>query len=166
LDVLSASNRGDRIAWHENVGSRSLAGDLNGDARVDCTDVAIMTQNFGTTGAAASQGDLNGDGSVGLHDLAILQSNLDVVAPSPTVAAAPIVGTATERPAEHVAQLAASRRRAGGGARRQQIAAVDQVMNAGDAIAAGQSARRILRAARRHLIAAPVSEATSGALPL
>jgi hypothetical protein len=165
LDVLSASNRGDRISWFENGRSPGPVGDLNGDSRVDRADAAVLAQNFGSLGASASQGDLNGDGRVGLRDLAILQSNLDVVAPSPTVAAAPIVGTATQRPAEHVAQLAASRRRAGGGARRQQIAAVDKVMNSGDALAAGQSAGRILRA-RRHSIAAPVSEATSGALPL
>ena len=40
-----------------------------------------------------------------------------------------------------------------------------QVTDPGDAIAAGQSAGRVLRA-RRHSIVAPVSEATWGALPL
>jgi hypothetical protein len=148
LDVLSASNRGDRIAWYENVGSRSLVGDLNSDARVDCTDVAIFTQNFGTsTGAAASQGDLNGDGNVGLQDLAILQSNLDAVGPSPPVAAAPAaVSVSAVSTSRVAASLAANRRRV------DRDTAVDRVMTSQEALSVAPVGPRILRARRNTVI--------------
>jgi hypothetical protein len=45
-----------------------VAEDLNGDARIDAADLAILLGNWGSAGA----GDLDGDGVVGSADLAIL----------------------------------------------------------------------------------------------
>ena len=52
---------------------RSCIGDLNGDLRVNLTDLAQMLGYYGTTsGALPDQGDLDGDGDVDLTDLAEL----------------------------------------------------------------------------------------------
>ncbi len=48
-------------------------GDVNGDGRVDLSDLAILLANYGTTGGASYQdGDLDQDGDVDLSDLAVL----------------------------------------------------------------------------------------------
>jgi hypothetical protein len=48
-------------------------GDLDGDGRVDLSDLAQLLSNYGTTsGASYADGDLDGDGDVDLADLAAL----------------------------------------------------------------------------------------------
>jgi hypothetical protein len=52
-----------------------LAGDANGDGKVDINDLTIVLSNYGQTGSAWSQGDLNGDGKVDINDLTVVLSN-------------------------------------------------------------------------------------------
>ncbi len=47
-------------------------GDLDGDGDVDLTDLSVLLNNFGTTGATPDQGDFDGDGDVDLSDLSVL----------------------------------------------------------------------------------------------
>ena len=49
-------------------------GDINADGKVNCDDLAILKQDYGTTN---SRSDLNGDGTVNVYDLSILISNFD-----------------------------------------------------------------------------------------
>jgi hypothetical protein len=49
-----------------------LAGDVNGDGRVDINDLTVVLANYNRTGAAWSQGDVNGDGTVDINDLTIV----------------------------------------------------------------------------------------------
>jgi len=51
-----------------------LAGDANGDGKVDLSDFGILKQNFGT-GSAAAEGDFNGDSKIDLTDFGILKEN-------------------------------------------------------------------------------------------
>jgi hypothetical protein len=51
----------------------SCLGDLNGDGRIDLSDLAQLLANYGmTSGATYEDGDLDGDGDVDLADLAAL----------------------------------------------------------------------------------------------
>lgn len=71
------------------ISTGGVVGDLNGDARVDRADIAILAMNFGLSeGAAATDGDLNGDGAVSLRDLVVMQQHLSNPA-SPSAAAVP-----------------------------------------------------------------------------
>lgn len=47
-------------------------GDVNGDAHVNISDLAIVASNWGKTGMTYAQGDLNGDGKVNISDLSVL----------------------------------------------------------------------------------------------
>ena len=47
-------------------------GDINGDGKVDITDLSMLLSAYGTTNAAA---DLNKNGKVDIADLSILLSN-------------------------------------------------------------------------------------------
>jgi len=59
-----------------------LAGDINLDAVVDKSDLALFVQHFGTrTGATFSQGDFNSDGRTSLADLRILKNNFGASLP-------------------------------------------------------------------------------------
>jgi hypothetical protein len=49
-------------------------GDVNFDGKVDFRDFAILAANFGSTGGW-SKGDSNGDGFIDLSDLVLLQQN-------------------------------------------------------------------------------------------
>ena len=60
----------------------SLPGDINGDGKVDFSDLLIVARNYGKSGTPA-QGDLNGDGSVGFDDLVILARNYGHSLPQP-----------------------------------------------------------------------------------
>jgi chitodextrinase len=53
----------------------SVTGDVNGDGKVNITDLSIMLSHWNATGATLSQGDVNGDGSVNITDLSMLLSN-------------------------------------------------------------------------------------------
>jgi hypothetical protein len=53
-----------------------IAGDANGDDKVDVGDLGILAAHYGTTtGATLSMGDFNGDGAVDVGDLGILAAN-------------------------------------------------------------------------------------------
>jgi hypothetical protein len=52
-----------------------LAGDANGDGKVDVGDLGILAANYGGAGKTWSQGDFNGDGVVDVGDLGILAAN-------------------------------------------------------------------------------------------
>jgi len=47
-------------------------GDINGDAHVNISDLAILATNWGKTSMSYAQGDLNGDGKVNISDLSVL----------------------------------------------------------------------------------------------
>ena len=49
-----------------------LAGDANGDGKVDINDLTIVLTNFGQAGMTPSQGDFNADGKVDINDLTIV----------------------------------------------------------------------------------------------
>jgi hypothetical protein len=69
-----------------------LAGDADGNDRVDLVDMAIIQRSFGTaSGASFATGDFNGDGAVNRLDAAILARNYGrsyVAPPAPSPAAA------------------------------------------------------------------------------
>jgi hypothetical protein len=53
----------------------TIPGDINGDGKVSFSDLLILAQHYGKTGATFSDGDLNADGTVGFADLLILAQN-------------------------------------------------------------------------------------------
>lgn len=55
-------------------GGTQKQGDLNGDGKVNITDLSILLTNWGKTGIPASQGDINSNGKVDITDLSILLS--------------------------------------------------------------------------------------------
>ena len=58
--------------WRSFAATTASA-DLNGDGKVNLSDLSILLSNYGKPGGA--KGDLNGDGTVNLSDLSILLSN-------------------------------------------------------------------------------------------
>lgn len=60
---------------HLTVVVPPLAGDVNGDGKVDLTDFGVLKESFGLTPAHRGQGDLNGDQKVDLTDFGILKAN-------------------------------------------------------------------------------------------
>lgn len=72
---------GEKLAF-----STGLVGDLNGDFRVDVTDLGMLADNFGkpTVGARYIQGELTGDGVVDVLDLAQIAKNFDKSLTAPT----------------------------------------------------------------------------------
>jgi hypothetical protein len=74
-----------------------LAGDANHDRKVDFSDLAIMAQNYNSSGKTFDKGDFNYDGSVDFLDLALLAQryNTSLAAPAaPVVEAAPVIASA------------------------------------------------------------------------
>ena len=59
-----------------------LAGDANGDGKVDFSDFNLLVANFGKTGVGWAGGDFNGDGIVNFADFNLLASNLGKSLPS------------------------------------------------------------------------------------
>jgi hypothetical protein len=53
----------------------TIAGDANGDGRVDVNDLTIVLANFGRTGATWAQGEFTGDGTVDVNDLTVVLAN-------------------------------------------------------------------------------------------
>jgi hypothetical protein len=61
------------------VPSAAVLGDVNGDGKVDCTDIAIVKAAFGTrTGQAKfdARADVNNNGVVDINDLAFVSRHL------------------------------------------------------------------------------------------
>ena len=53
-----------------------LAGDANGDGKVDINDLTLVLTNFGqSTGMSWTQGDFNSDAKVNVNDLTIVLTN-------------------------------------------------------------------------------------------
>jgi len=87
-ELVTVEHRGDLIIIHQDVGGGArngelghgflltpiIPGDLDGDADVDLTDLAILLSDFGCTGGACP-GDADGDGDTDIADLAILLAN-------------------------------------------------------------------------------------------
>ncbi|NLF32057.1 MAG: hypothetical protein GX591_14365 [Planctomycetes bacterium] len=75
-----------------------LAGDANGDRRVDLDDFVLLKTNFGTpAGAVWGQGDFDADGDVDLDDFVILKHHFGDVAPA---TGRPVL-TVVESPGDH-----------------------------------------------------------------
>jgi hypothetical protein len=58
-----------------------LAADANHDRAVNFADLAVMAQNYNTTGKTFDQGDFNYDGKVDFNDLAILAQRYNTTLP-------------------------------------------------------------------------------------
>ncbi|HEX5395376.1 MAG TPA: choice-of-anchor Q domain-containing protein [Candidatus Saccharimonadales bacterium] len=67
-------------------GGSSVTGDINGDGKVDITDLSILLSNYSTTNGSA---DLNKDGTVNILDLSILLSNYGSSSTTPPPAPPP-----------------------------------------------------------------------------
>jgi probable HAF family extracellular repeat protein len=65
---------GQSEGWYVDLSAALVAGDANGDGKVDLTDFGILKSNFGS-GTTLAQGDFTGDGKVDLTDFGILKSN-------------------------------------------------------------------------------------------
>jgi hypothetical protein len=93
--------------------SDRVAGDINGDAKVDLLDLAILQSHLGTTtGAAWTDGDLTGDGAVNRADAALLASLFGTSTggiASPAASSAVVVTAEARR---EPARAAVARRRA------------------------------------------------------
>lgn len=63
------------LAGSSTVNVLITNGDLNGDRKVNISDLSVMAANWGSTSATAAQGDLNGDGKVNVSDLSVLANN-------------------------------------------------------------------------------------------
>ncbi|HMO84692.1 MAG TPA: hypothetical protein PKC18_07210, partial [Lacipirellulaceae bacterium] len=61
-----------------SVTQRSLAGDVNGDLRIDGADLLAWQRGLGTANPAKSDGDANGDGVVDGADLGLIQTGFGV----------------------------------------------------------------------------------------
>lgn len=77
-----------------------LAGDLDGDASVGFSDLAILAQHYGQTGQPLGNGNLNADGPgvVDFNDLVILAQQYGHVLPPEALLAAASVPAATSPP--------------------------------------------------------------------
>ena len=68
----------------------NIAGDVNGDSKVDITDLSILLTNYGTSNSYG-KGDLNESGRIDISDLSILLTHygkIDVKPPSTSTALA------------------------------------------------------------------------------
>ena len=52
-----------------------IAGDANGDGKVDINDLTIVLANYNQTGMTWSQGEFTGSGTVDINDLTIVLAN-------------------------------------------------------------------------------------------
>jgi len=52
-----------------------MPGDADNNRNVNINDLAVVSSNFGRSGAEHQHGDFDGDGQVGINDLAILSSH-------------------------------------------------------------------------------------------
>ena len=68
------------LATHTNAAISTitlLAGDVNGDGKINLTDLSIFKNNFGKTGSAVTNllADITGDGKINLLDLGVLKNS-------------------------------------------------------------------------------------------
>jgi hypothetical protein len=68
--------------------SSLIPGDVNGDDRVDLTDLAIVLNNFGSTTSLRSNGNLDALATVDMADLSAVLNNFGNRAPTGTILAA------------------------------------------------------------------------------
>ncbi|MFT3785238.1 MAG: GH25 family lysozyme [Tepidisphaeraceae bacterium] len=75
-------------------------GDVDGDLRVNFSDLLLLASSYGSTGATVAQGDLNYDGAVNFSDLLLLASNYGAgpAAAAASVGSAAAPGTVLRRP--------------------------------------------------------------------
>ncbi len=130
VDSLAAtSSWNDGASWRPSFelggspGSADLmAGDVDGNLRVDLVDVAILHRSLGVaSGATRAQGDVNGDGAIDRRDVAVVAKNFGrsftLTPPSPVASrAASVVASARSRSPDvserrSVSLIAASPRR-------------------------------------------------------
>ena len=69
-------------ATHAFLLTPALAGDANGDGKVDINDLTIVLGNYNASGATWAMGDFNGDGKVDINDLTIVLGNYNTTASS------------------------------------------------------------------------------------
>jgi lysophospholipase L1-like esterase len=77
-DRASPSNTVDRVVSSFRVASEAIAGDVDGDGRVDGVDLVLLARSFGATAAESrylAEADFDGDNVVDGEDLAVLASN-------------------------------------------------------------------------------------------
>jgi hypothetical protein len=55
--------------------SHAYNADINGDGRVNISDLSVLAANYGQLGRTHAQGDINGDNAVNISDLSILAAN-------------------------------------------------------------------------------------------
>jgi hypothetical protein len=74
-----------------------LAGDANGDGKVDINDLTIVLAHYGQTGMTWSQGEFTGDGTVDINDLTIVLAHYgqSLGASGASIAAVPEPGSLT-----------------------------------------------------------------------
>jgi streptogramin lyase len=58
----------------------AIAGDANGDGKVDINDLSVVLTNYDRSGINWAQGDFNGDGTVNISDLSNVLTNYDKTA--------------------------------------------------------------------------------------
>jgi hypothetical protein len=78
-----ADGSGNALAEAFTHGFFVFAGDVNRDRVVDFNDLAILAQNYNTTGKKFGQGDFDYDGRVDFNDLAILAQHYNPSLPPP-----------------------------------------------------------------------------------
>lgn len=71
----NASSSSSQLSVTTLAGAPSASGDLNGDGKVNITDLSVLLSHWGRPGVTVAQGDLNGDGKVNVVDLSILLSH-------------------------------------------------------------------------------------------
>ena len=79
------------LATHANAAISTitlLAGDVNGDGKINLTDLSIFKNNFGKTGSAVTNllADITGDGKINLLDLGVFKNNFGKTTSACTVA--------------------------------------------------------------------------------
>jgi fibronectin type 3 domain-containing protein len=73
LTVSATTSNSVSLSWT----GVAVFGDANGDGAVNATDLTIVKNNFGSTGAVGAPGDVNDDGLVDLADYNLVRNNMN-----------------------------------------------------------------------------------------
>jgi hypothetical protein len=94
-------------------GTATLAGDFNGDGRIDAADLAVLDNGFGHHLTGYANGDFNGDGVIDFDDFALFDRALAQYVPtgSPAAVGVPEPGTVVAGAGMLLAGLLPRRRR-------------------------------------------------------